>query len=449
MKKKIFFLFLILSLVLLPVVSASFGYDNPNLPKLENPNAFIGNFSWNGNCLDGGVEIRNDGTICAQRLDVFNITSVNITKQTITILENLISLGNITAPWFIGNQQGNSSIWSRVGTNTFLTNIDDRVGIGTPTPDSIFHIKANIAGSVGSHSAGQIIIQNPTNSVFSNVVITAYESDGAGNPDQQLWYLGSSSVSNTDIIFLNRRNSKLQLGTDGAAKMTILGDGNVGIGTTTPQNTLNVIGDGNFTGNLYVGGNLTLAQKITFAFGEIIDNIVDGWLTITGNLNVTGNVTAENVFLPSFLFAHTNNTIQVASAGVWYNVTFDEQESSPKLRVTHTYNDATNDTFTIVDDGYYNLHYAMSFESAQATPTSHVVMRVIKNGVEIPGSLLEEDATKQYADFTISNGPIIYLVTGDEIVFQFTSDDTDVSLTSHRTYGDHHDTAVVKIIRVA
>jgi hypothetical protein len=37
--------------------------------------------------------------------------------------------------------------------------------------------------------------------------------------------------------------------------------------------------------------NLTVAQKITFAFGEIIDNIIDGLVTVTGNLNVTGNVT--------------------------------------------------------------------------------------------------------------------------------------------------------------
>ena len=32
--------------------------------------------------------------------------------------------------------------------------------------------------------------------------------------------------------------------------------------------------------------NLTLGQKITFTFGEMIDNIVDGWMRITGNLNV-------------------------------------------------------------------------------------------------------------------------------------------------------------------
>jgi len=37
--------------------------------------------------------------------------------------------------------------------------------------------------------------------------------------------------------------------------------------------------------------NLTLSEKITFSLGEIIDNIVDGWIRITGNLNVTGDTT--------------------------------------------------------------------------------------------------------------------------------------------------------------
>ena len=36
--------------------------------------------------------------------------------------------------------------------------------------------------------------------------------------------------------------------------------------------------------------NLTLGEKITFTLGEIIDNIVDGWITITGGLNVTQNL---------------------------------------------------------------------------------------------------------------------------------------------------------------
>ena len=33
--------------------------------------------------------------------------------------------------------------------------------------------------------------------------------------------------------------------------------------------------------------NLTLGHKITFSLGEIIDNIINGWIRITGSLNVT------------------------------------------------------------------------------------------------------------------------------------------------------------------
>ena len=112
------------------------------------------------------------------------------------------------------------------------------VGLGINSPNSAFHIKADISGTVGSHPAGQIIIQSPTDSVFANAVITGYESDGDGNPDQQLWYLGSSSSSNSDIIFLNRRNAKLVLGTNGVARMTILGNGTVKIGTSTAVSSI-------------------------------------------------------------------------------------------------------------------------------------------------------------------------------------------------------------------
>ncbi|KKN11062.1 hypothetical protein LCGC14_1030410, partial [marine sediment metagenome] len=74
------------------------------------------------------------------------------------------------------------------------------------------------------------------------VVITGYESDGDGNPDQQLWYLGSSSSGNTNIIFLNRRNAKLALATNSISRITILGNGNVGIGIASPLAQLHVDG---------------------------------------------------------------------------------------------------------------------------------------------------------------------------------------------------------------
>lgn len=59
---------------------------------------------------------------------------------------------------------------------------------------------------------------------------------------------------------------------------------------------LNVDGDINTTGNIEIDGNLnmdgnlSIGEKITFKFGEMIDNLVDGWLRVTGSLNVTENV---------------------------------------------------------------------------------------------------------------------------------------------------------------
>ena len=156
------------------------------------------------------------------------------------------------------------------------------VGIGTSSPDSILHIKANIPGIVGSHHAGQLIIQNPNDSVFGNVAITGYESDGDGNPDQQLWYLGSSSVGNTDIIFLNRRNANLHLGTNGVSRLTILGNGNVGIGTTNPSHELDVVGDANITGTAIVA-NLVASGYCRMDTAQIYDNDQSHYLAINWN----------------------------------------------------------------------------------------------------------------------------------------------------------------------
>lgn len=55
-------------------------------------------------------------------------------------------------------------------------------------------------------------------------------------------------------------------------------------------NTTHIV-DGTITdADISDSTNLTLGEKITFAFGEMIDNIADGWIRITGNFNVTENL---------------------------------------------------------------------------------------------------------------------------------------------------------------
>jgi len=369
------------------------------------------------------------------------------------------------------------------------------LGIGTASPGAKLDIQVNT-------SAERVAIGYPNSD--PGIMI----SDSSGNLDRVL--IRALPVNTVYIGDIDNNSGSLILRTGGSDRMFLSSTGNVGIGTTTPQQELNVIGDANITGtynslsiiqsgdwiylsgdgsiesgldisipkytgrhfyygyggreshyfgqhgneliidsdgNLIAEGDITLGQKITFAFGEIIDNIIDGWIKITGNLNVTGNVTAENVHLPTYLSAHTNNTIPVASAGVWINVTFDNEESL-KQRINHTYNDATNDTFTINDDGIYEITYTMSFQDSAVVPNSHVVTRIIKNGVEVNGFTLEEDLGIQDQDKSVHHSDLVSLSSGDIIKLQFTSDDTTVSLDTHLTYGTHKNTGHLTIKRI-
>ena len=169
-----------------------------------------------------------------------------------------------------------------------------KVGIGINSPSSILHIKADIPGVIGSHSAGQLIIQNPTNSVFSNAVITGYESDAAGNPDQQLWYLGNSSVSNSDVLLLNRRASNLHLGTNGTTQLIIDANGNVGIGTVVPPEVLSVVGNiatgDTTTGDVDVYHYISTDGSWTSEYFPKWDDGL-GRFEISDDLDVTGNIT--------------------------------------------------------------------------------------------------------------------------------------------------------------
>ena len=159
-------------------------------------------------------------------------------------------------------------------------------GIGTASPDSGLHIKASIPGIVGDDYAGQLIIQSPTNDVNTSVVITGYKSDASGDPDVQLWYLGSSSSGNEDIVFLNRRNAKLALGTNDIHRLTILGNGNVGINTAIPAAKLSI------NGGLHVGGNSDPGDNNLLVDGTFSD----GTASLSGgNLTGMGNITGADV----------------------------------------------------------------------------------------------------------------------------------------------------------
>jgi concanavalin A-like lectin/glucanase superfamily protein len=157
-----------------------------------------------------------------------------------------------------GNNQsfGNSN-------NLFIDNTNTRIGIGTVNPTQTLTIVGDL---------------NVTGDISGNQSMNNYVYNGSS------WVPMLSKTDGVQKIFINNSEQ----GYWGVSSSNYYyNDGNVGIGTSNPSHELNVVGDANVTGDFILG------EKITFTLGEIIDNIVDGFIRITGNLNVTENLTVS------------------------------------------------------------------------------------------------------------------------------------------------------------
>ena len=196
---------------------------------------------------------------------------------------------NITASNFIGdgsqltNMEGFSQ-WTTTGDDIYYN--DGNVGIGTTSPSVNLDILHNggatltLAGTLASSSSKINIGAVPARSW--QIVSKPYNAYGNGNYDLMINYTGGSYggnlLFNSGNLGIGTTTPKNKLDVSGsqvigssyagvntAPTNGLLVEGNVGIGTTTPQNTLNVIGDINatekiFTQNIEVSGQLNLTN---------------------------------------------------------------------------------------------------------------------------------------------------------------------------------------------
>ena len=136
-----------------------------------------------------------------------------------------------------------------LGTSVMVVKGNGTVGIGTTSPQTLFHVTATASNSA-------IFIDNSLGSIGPRPLATNAGSanchiwaDGAANGSSDGGFLriaagGGAGAGNKSYIDLSGysgtadMNQNIVFGTQGAERMRIRNDGNVGIGTTNPGYTL-------------------------------------------------------------------------------------------------------------------------------------------------------------------------------------------------------------------
>ncbi len=253
---------------------------------------------------------------------------------------------------------GNGTIGKNftVDTNTlFVDSVLNRVGIGTTTPQNTLNVLGdiNFTGLIyGNGSQLTDIAASAVEDIWINEIgdiltgslnITAADvADNTSSNTPDIVFVGKydSNVSGGGII-QSTRNITLRnivdwnsgvgdyrlafLSDSGTEFVTFEGDtSRVGIGTTTPQNLLNVLGDANITGTIYETGT-ALSSKYILQSNE-------------ANLNVNRSDWWDNLNTPNDITSLTGLT--AINSTNWLNVSITESQISDLQSYILTSNEA-------------------------------------------------------------------------------------------------------------
>lgn len=176
----------------------------------------------------------SDNSVTSDKITDGAVTGAKIAQEGATNNQILKWNGTTWAP----AADATSSIWQQ-GVSK-ISYSDGFVGIGTNTPTSLLTLNGNT--------------NNTEIRLFNNSSGERQTLDGLT--------LGLNAVAPLDAWFWNRENGKIMLGTNNAERITITGDGKVGVNNARPEVPLDIIGNTKIEGALRVVDKFTVGQQL-------------------------------------------------------------------------------------------------------------------------------------------------------------------------------------------
>ncbi len=379
--------------------------SNVNFGNVTTVGFFTGIFNWIINLADSspayltfnGTTLSFDEgqlntTIDSRSSAVANLSLRNIFDQDLNKSSN-VNFGNLT---ILNNLS--------VGGNTLFVGTNGKVGIGTASPQSLLNLNSTPGditsgltfgdGDTGIYElVDDILVLDAGNASIWR--ISRGNADFASSKARGPALVSSNTDETNPVIIPNRDDKDTGMGgfidatTDTlaliAGGVNILnvvetgGNGFVGIGTTTPQATLNVVGTLNVTGGINLSSYISCTALETDANGNLLcgsddtggggGNPFDQVLNTTSNVSF-GNVTSVGTF--NGLFNWTINSI--SSIYLIFNgneLTFNE------TRLNETISDLnidTNDSIALASVNTTTNIEALGFtQGAHTTDTNETV----------------------------------------------------------------------------
>ncbi len=282
--KNRFFIFIVISIFLMGFSFAAFGFDNENLPKVTREPPTVITFD----NVTGSV----NSSIWWNGMNAINTTQ----------MENNGGVLNILVSWLESLIEGsfNSTSWNRSGTNVFLANTGDNVGIGTSTPQNTLNVlgDGNFTGVVYRNNELLIDwIQATNGTLADNTSIATYinSQDISFNNSMKIYVDSQDVIVNTsvtnwvDALFVRFSEIIAQVGNWTADR------GDYWNTSTSLDFTTNLTTTGNITADYYFGDG----SQLTGISGGIWTN-VSGTATFDGDANVTGDIYSNSYQVISY-----------------------------------------------------------------------------------------------------------------------------------------------------